>query len=102
MAEENEETNEWKKISKITNKAALKEKGDEVTGKLLEISDSPYGTKVYIIEQEGGENATVFGTTVLDDRMSNVEIGQEVKIIYQGTAKTTSGRTCKLFDVFVK
>ena len=43
---------------------------------------------------------TIFGTTVLDDRMKDVQIGKVIKIVYKGEKKVKKGMS-KMFDVYV-
>jgi len=56
---------------------------------------------LYKIEVAGGEVKSVWGSTVLDSRMTNVKMGEEVKIIYKGLGKKSPGKNPpKIFQVF--
>lgn len=57
---------------------------------------------LYTIEKEDGIKLTIWGTTVLDSRLVDIEIGEKVKIVYDGvSAKSKPGRKpTKLFKVY--
>ena len=58
-------------------------------------------SNLYTFKLEDGELISVWGSTILDTRLKNLEIGEEVKISYLGKEKSpTSGREYKNFDVF--
>lgn len=75
--------------------------GDSIEGVLVNkktdvgVNDS----NAYYIENKEG-TFMVWGTTVLDDRMSVVEVGNLVKIEFKGTAPTKFGKDAKIFKVF--
>lgn len=82
--------------------------GDEIIGKLLKVTESKKfdGGKVYNLEvsdDETGqiENKVVFGSVVLDDRMSFVKVGQLVKIKYIGMEPNKKGQDTKIYEVSV-
>ena len=76
------------------------EKGDEITGILRNVKDSTrFNSKVYSIEVNN-KQMIVFGTTVLEDRMSFVNVKDTIKIVYQGMEKNQKGQDTKMFDVF--
>jgi len=77
--------------------------GESVEGKLLSIEESKKfkeGGKVYHLESAEGGQVIVFGTTVLDDRMSYIPIGTICKIVYMGIKKNTKGQDTKIFEVY--
>ena len=75
--------------------------GDTVEGTLVAVEDGKkYGGKVYHLETTAGDQLVVFSTTVLQDRMSYVKVGEYCKIVYNGTQKNAKGQETKLFDVF--
>ncbi len=86
-----------------------RDEGDPVTeveGKLLvkEIV-SMRGTPVgrYTLEREDGTPVTVLGAKLLDTKMQEVEVGDDVLIkLKEGTRKTGEGNRMKLFQVLVK
>ena len=64
--------------------------GDEVVGFLNNVRHNvgQYNKTVYTIEQMDGVMVDVFGTTVLDQLMAGVSIGDPVLIRYLGMAET--------------
>src|SRR3990167_1032214 len=93
---------EWREA---TGKAWKPEKVDEsLEGLLVKVEEKvgPNESVLYRIEQMGGEQISVWGSTVLDIRMAEVKVGEEVKIIYKGLAeKGGRGKNKpKLFQVF--
>jgi hypothetical protein len=77
--------------------------GESIEGKLLSIEDSKKfkeGGKIYHLETADGGQIVVFGTTVLSDRMSFVNIGEQIKIIYMGVKKNAKGQDTKIFEVY--
>lgn len=81
----------------------LKE-GDEITGVLVRIEDSKqYKNKVYNLEvREDGKivQKVVFGSTILDDKLSFCKIGDTVKIVFKGTSKNKKNQDTKVYEVF--
>jgi hypothetical protein len=77
--------------------------GDAVEGVLLSIQPNnkfKEGGKIYHLETKEGAQIIIFGSAVLDDRMSYIKIGEYVKIAYKGTNKNQKGQPVKMFDVF--
>lgn len=76
----------------------------EVTGSLVSTFESPnYGTKTYVLETGEEKRKGVNGCTVLDRKMSNVEIGQQVKIVYLGKKlNEKTGRDYHDYAVYTK
>jgi hypothetical protein len=69
-------------------------KGQEIEGtykKVLEGQGKQQNSCVYTIETEEGVSQSFWGTKVLDDQLSNVEIGSYIKVIYKGKVKAKSG-----------
>jgi len=68
--------------------------GDEVVGFLHDVryDVGQYSKTVYTIEQMDGVKVDIFGTTVLDQLMADVKIGDPVLIRYLGMATTRNGR----------
>ena len=58
--------------------------GDEIEGKVVEIIEGTYGPQ-YKLELPDGETATTPSHKVLQNRMTNVKVGDVVKIIFIGT-----------------
>ncbi len=62
----------------------------------------PNESNFYKFELKDGEVTGAWGNVVLDDRLVQVSIGDQVKITYLGKVKNDqSGRTYKSFDVEV-
>ena len=80
-----------------------KKDGDEIMGLLVEIKKEvgPNSSMLYTVEKKGGEKFGIWGSTVLDMRMSDVMVGEEVKITYKGTqpSKTKGRSPVKIFKV---
>ena len=77
--------------------------GESVEGTLLSIEESKKfkdGGKVYHLETPEKAQVVVFGTTVLDDRMSYIKMGDYCKIIFKGVQKNTKGQDTKIFEVY--
>lgn len=69
------------------------------TGKETEVGDNE--SNMYHFEKENGEPVSVWGNAVLDVRLKNIKVGEEVKIIYLGKEKSEkTSRTYHNFDVF--
>jgi len=59
--------------------------------------------KLYEIELDSGSVSAVWGSTVLDSKMSKVQIGQQVKITYLGMeTNPRTKRSYKNFEVHYK
>lgn len=80
------------------------EQGETLTGKILNIRDGSFKNKVYDILTDDGEAVTVFGTTILDRLMQQIQIGDEVRIKYVGDIppKKKGMNPAKNFEVFRK
>lgn len=80
--------------------------GDEITGVLVKVDDSKkfdVGNKIYHLDttmnQDNPQQEIIFGTTVLNDRMAHIVIGDIVRITFKGTTPSEKGNPTKLFDV---
>lgn len=74
-----------------TNVYTMKLESAKVNGKLLDITADRFPEKI----------ARIFGSTILDQRMSQVQPNSRIKIVYLGqTIKTAKGKA-KNFKVFV-
>ena len=77
------------------------EKNSKIEGVLLNIKNDvgPNGSKLYEIEV-GNDVFGVWGSFVLDAKLSKVEVGNEVMIEYKGKAVSEkTKRTYKNYDV---
>jgi len=98
-------SNPWKKID-VGNTWDFKEKGEgaEFTGIFVD-RDEHVGendSNVYNFKTKDGDIIGVWGSTILDVRLKNLEKGEEVKIVYLGQAKSEKrkGKTYHNFDVY--
>lgn len=79
--------------------------GDSVKGELLsKETGGNYGNPVYIIRDDEGKSRTVFSTVVLQTKMTDVNVGDEVYIVFTGTipTKKKGQQDTKDFTVAVK
>lgn len=99
-----ENKNEGGFVEVKTNEVfTFKSVGDQITGALLGKSPGAYDNFVYDIEVSPGEAKTVFGITVLDQKLKKVEVGCVVRITYLGEKiSNESKRKYKDFKVEVK
>ena len=78
--------------------------GDELVGIFItKEKGGQYNNWIYHFETKKDnktEQVTVFGTTVLIDRMSYVKEGSKVKIVNKGMQPNKKGQDTKIFDVF--
>ena len=96
-------TGSWNKVETQATSFRFENDGDEMEGKLVSVGPGKFEkSKVYVLEKEDGSAVTIFGSVILDDRMSEVEVGNYVKIVYKGMVMTGSGKNAKLFEVYVK
>jgi len=72
--------------------------GDFTEGHLIAVRVGKYG-KIYALEHEK-KQIIVYGTVVLDDRMSYIKVGEYVKIEFKGTEPSTKGKPTKIFKVY--
>ena len=82
----------------------FEKENEAIRGILISIEDSAsYNNKVYKIETKEGVKV-IFGTTVLDSRMSLIPIGSDVAIVYKGEEpnKKPNQNPIKIFDVYRK
>lgn len=94
----------WEEVKPAPTHDFAKDK--EVVGRLIRVEEKvgPNESMLYTLKKVDGSQIAVWGSTVLDTRMKNVEIGEEVKIVFTGTEKSkTAGRQpYKVFTVFRK
>ena len=94
---------EWMEVSAQNNSTwDLKE---PLIGKYISVKEDvgPNHSKMYTIKNDDDENIGMWGSTVLDSKMAEVEIGSLVKVTYVGKAKSPkSGKEYKDFSVLVK
>lgn len=57
------------------------------------------GLRFHIIEDQQGNEISILGCTVLDNKLEKVEYGTVIKIIFKGMATSERGRDYKNYDV---
>jgi len=60
------------------------EEGDAITGVLVQKDTGKLGNGVYELEVEPRKFKTVYGTKILDSKLSKVKVGSKVQIVYAG------------------
>ena len=80
----------------------LDEPGSELVGKLVNREASVLGVNFYHIIPEGeSKSVGLLGSVGLDEQMTNVKDGDDVKIILNDTIPTRGGTRFKDYTVFV-
>lgn len=98
------ETGNWSEVTRDDSDVFHFEKvGDTIEGKLVSVRQGQkYNNQIYEIETPKAQIMTVFGTTILDQRMQKVAAGSYVRIIYKGGIPTKKGKDAKDFAVFIR
>lgn len=77
--------------------------GDSIIGVLLEarMDVGPNKSMLYTLEErDTRERRSVWGSTILDSRMIQVAVGEEIKIEFKGLGKKSPGKHApKIFKV---
>lgn len=77
--------------------------GDQITGvlvsKIAKDNKGKIGAR-YFIRNKTGEHIA-WGSSVLDNKMQFVDVGQDVKIVFDGKSKIDNGKKLNLFTVSV-
>ena len=80
------------------------EKEDTLIGVFVDKQEGvgPNNSMLYEIELKDGKRVSIWGSTVLDVRLKNLEVGEEIKIVYLGMAKSQhrKGAEYKNYDVW--
>jgi len=95
---------DWKEVNIESGKMWDKEKEKTITGLLVEKKSGvgPNESHVYVIEVKG-ENVSIWGSTVLDNKMSTAKVGEEVMIEYVGkTQNPKTNREYHDYKVFTR
>lgn len=88
---------EWKTID--PGKWTPKQDGELIEGILVQMQPKQAELSArYTLDTENGL-MLVWGSTVLDNRMSYVKIGQHVRITFKGATKNKKGQPLKIFKV---
>ena len=97
------EEEKWKEvIGGSGDRWEPKEINEELTGLIISINDGIYG-KQFIIQQKDGKEIRTPSHKVLQNRMDELEINTEVKIVYLGEEppKIRGQQPTKMYKVFV-
>jgi hypothetical protein len=78
----------WNEVNIESGKVWDKTKEKVITGLLVEKKTGvgPNESHLYVLEV-AGENVSIWGSTVLDNKMSTAKVGEEVMIEYVGKTK---------------
>jgi len=61
----------------------------------------PNKSNMYFVEDKKGNLRSFWGTALLNDRFSDINIGEEVKLVYKGKVKSEkSGRSYHDFEIY--
>lgn len=94
----------WKKVEPQRTPTWNYKENPELVGVYHKFEENvgPNQSMLYHIKQEDGSMIAVWGSTVLDGRFSEIEIGSKVKIVYLGDVKSPGGgKPYHNFEVFV-
>lgn len=78
--------------------------GDFIEGVLIDkkFSLGKNNSSLYTLETEPGDFTLVWGSAILDERMTLVKIGEQIKITYKGLGEAKTGQNApKIFKVEV-
>jgi len=81
----------------------FKEEGDELQGVLIKVSEEVGQLKSMLYTLEvNGKPINVWGTTILDQRMTGTKPGDLIKIVYKGLGEQKPGKNApKIFKVYI-
>jgi hypothetical protein len=92
-------SNQWQTVNDSSTPMHNFEVQKEITGILFNIKENvgPNNSRIYEIEV-GNDIIGVWGTSILDQKMTRVEVGNEVRITYNG--KKISDKTKRQYKDF--
>ena len=101
--EEQQQNLEWNEIQ--PNIWKPEQEGDAIQGILIgkESDKGSYGSQAYIMEIKGEKQPTqalIWGCAVLDERMKYVNVGEMIKIEFNGSKINKKGQPVKIFKVY--
>jgi|SRR3990167_9482560 len=90
-------------FKKLTNDLAQiwdKENVKTVSGVIVDIKEhiGQYDSKVYTLEQKGGETVAVFAKGALEGLLHECKVGGILNVTYKGKVKTKNGRMANAFE----
>lgn len=99
----NRKDNEWEEVKDVEEQVWRPEAiGEEIVGKYVRREEDVgiYHSTKYTLETANGE-VDVFGSAVLDNKFKDIQLGYEVKIVYQGEKPSKPPKKpFKMFQVF--
>jgi len=94
---------DWKKIEPTQTDMWDFEKAKTLSGVLTKVKHDvgPNESTIYTVKSMDGKLYSFWGSTLLDDRLGAVELGDEIKVEYLGKVKSEkTGREYRNYDVF--
>lgn len=95
----------WTRVSGRSDETWDKNKDKEVSGVLIEIRSNigPNGSKMYSLQKPDGKVISVWGSSMLDNRMASIPLGNEVRIVYLGKEMNPkTHRSYHNFDIMTR
>lgn len=94
-----EENMEWEEIQ--PNIWKPENPGDAIEGILIgkESEKGDYKSSAYALETKQGQ-FLVWGSAVIDERMKYVDVGEKVKIMFEGKENNKKGQPVNIFKIF--
>lgn len=106
MAQTDLENQEWVEVNPMDDDSEIIKlrEGEEITGILLDKYPSKKypGHQIYKIKPKDGVSKVIIGTTVLDNKMTYVEINDVIRIIRDKDQKNDTGRFYQVYRVLKK
>lgn len=96
---------DWIKLEGNQNDTWDYTKDKEIEGTLVSKEENvgPNNSNMYNLITPDGSTIGVWGSTMLDNQFKNIQVGEEVKIVYLGMAKSEkTGRQYHNFDIYHK
>lgn len=93
----------WEEIKNDMTYWKPKEEKEELVGKIVDKKQGDYGFS-YVLENEKGEKIGTPSHKVLQNRMAGFQVGDEVKIVFNGTEapKVKGQNRTMMYSVFKK
>ena len=94
---------QWKKVEN-SNMFNFEENNNEIEGKYIGFTPADKNARkssIITIETNEGEQ-TLYGSTVLDNKLKEATLGQNVRIVFLGKETSKTGTEYKNWDVFIE
>ncbi len=97
-----QENSKWEEVIEIMADVHNFQEEAELSGILTEKKENVGENQswMYLIKKSDGNIVSVWGSTVLDSRFAKIEVGEEVRVIYQGKQQMQGGRSFHKYQVF--